>query len=64
VIALQSLALASVVGGVMNLIPHSTVSRDGEIPNDGLGILLSLRRPLREWEAEQRARHFFDPDQD
>jgi membrane-associated protease RseP (regulator of RpoE activity) len=64
VIALQSLALASVVGGVVNLIPHSTLGRDGEIPNDGLGILLSLRRPLRDWEAEQRARRFFEPDED
>jgi hypothetical protein len=41
----QSLALASVVQGVLNLIPQSVRTPDGEIPNDGLGILLSFLRP-------------------
>jgi membrane-associated protease RseP (regulator of RpoE activity) len=50
-IALQSLALAAVMGGVLNLIPHSSFSADGEIPNDGLGILLSLSADPREFKA-------------
>jgi hypothetical protein len=44
-IAWQSLALASVVQGVLNLIPTSIRSPSGEIPNDGLGIILSFLRP-------------------
>ena len=45
VIAWQSLAAASAVGGILNLIPHAIQSGSGIIPNDGLGILLSLSRP-------------------
>jgi membrane-associated protease RseP (regulator of RpoE activity) len=45
VIAWQSLAAAATVGGVLNLIPHAVQSSNGFIPNDGLGILLSLSRP-------------------
>jgi hypothetical protein len=41
----QSLALASVVQGVLNLIPYAVHTPDGDIPNDGLGILLSFLRP-------------------
>jgi len=45
-IALQSLALASATGGILNLIPHAVQTSDGNIiPNDGLGILRSLSRP-------------------
>ena len=51
VIALQSLALAGVLGAVLNLIPHSTVTLDGEILNDGLGIIWSLTADRREFEA-------------
>ncbi len=51
VIALQSLALAAVMGGVLNLIPHSSFSAEGEIPNDGLGILLSLSAEPHEFRA-------------
>ena len=67
VIALQSIALAAALGGVLNLIPHSTFStgsRDDELPNDGLGIVMSLSRPLAEWEAELRRRRFFRPEDD
>lgn len=38
-IAVQSLAFCALAGGVMNLIPHSTFSNRGEIPNDGLAII-------------------------
>jgi membrane-associated protease RseP (regulator of RpoE activity) len=43
----QSLALAAAMGGVLNLIPHSALDGEREIPNDGLGILLALRGPQR-----------------
>jgi len=46
-LAWQSLALAAALGGVLNLVPHSTLDGDREIPNDGLGILLALRRARR-----------------
>jgi hypothetical protein len=45
IIAWQSLAAASTFGGVLNLIPHAVQSGAGFIPNDGLGIILSLSRP-------------------
>jgi len=45
-IAIQSLALAAAMGAVLNLIPHSTLSVDGEVPNDGLGMMLSFTLPL------------------
>ena len=41
-IAWQSLALAAVLGAVLNLIPHSTIRDGAELPNDGLGILWAL----------------------
>ncbi|MEZ5536058.1 MAG: M50 family metallopeptidase [Thiolinea sp.] len=41
-LALQSLAFAALVGAVINLIPMGVVTKDGESPNDGLGILQSL----------------------
>ena len=62
VIALQSVALASVLGGILNLMPHSTVGPGGELPSDGFGIWLSLTRPLEDWKAELRRRRFFEPD--
>ena len=40
----QSLTLAA-AAGIMNLIPTSTSTPQGNIPNDGLGIILSLLRP-------------------
>ena len=46
IIGWQSLALAATVGGVLNLIPHAVQTSSGRmIPNDGLGIILSLSRP-------------------
>lgn len=50
VIALQSLALAAALGGVLNLIPHSRLGPDGEIPNDGLGIFMSFAVPIEHFE--------------
>ncbi len=41
-LALQSLAFAALAGAVINLIPMGVVTKDGESPNDGLGILKSL----------------------
>jgi hypothetical protein len=54
IIALQSLALASTMGGVINLIPHSTISAEGEIANDGLGILQSFVLPEEHFAALAR----------
>lgn len=41
-LALQALAYAALAGAIMNLIPMGVVTRDGETPNDGMGILVSL----------------------
>jgi membrane-associated protease RseP (regulator of RpoE activity) len=41
----QSLALASAAQGVLNLIPHSITTPDGERVNDGLGIIRSFLLP-------------------
>lgn len=62
----QSLALASAAQAVLNLIPHSVRTPEGERANDGLGMILSFHRPegyyadmigntynqeTRDWEA-------------
>lgn len=41
-LVLQGTALSALTGAVLNLIPHSAITAEGETPNDGLGILLSL----------------------
>ena len=41
----QSLALASVSQGVLNLIPHAIRKGDQEVANDGLGIIRSFMQP-------------------
>jgi hypothetical protein len=41
-LAAQSLALAIVISSFINLMPHSVVTEDGPIANDGLGILNSF----------------------
>jgi membrane-associated protease RseP (regulator of RpoE activity) len=52
IIAWQSLALAATVGGVLNLIPHAVQTSSGNlIPNDGLGIILSVGRPASYYAA-------------
>jgi membrane-associated protease RseP (regulator of RpoE activity) len=38
----QGLAVAALVGAVLNLIPHGTYTGNGWIANDGLGILQCL----------------------
>ncbi len=45
---LQGVGLSALTGAVLNLIPMSSITNEGEIANDGLGILLSLfgRRPF------------------
>src|SRR4051794_10214729 len=45
VIVWQSLAAASVLQGVLNLIPQSIHTPEGPVANDGLGILRSLFLP-------------------
>ena len=62
IIALQSVALASALSGVLNLMPHSTFGPHGEMPSDGLGILQSLTRPLSDWEADLRRRRLVEDD--
>jgi hypothetical protein len=46
----QSLALAAVVGGVLNLLPHGIHTPAGFIPNDGLGIISSLVQPTEHFQ--------------
>ncbi|WP_020393612.1 site-2 protease family protein [Thiolinea disciformis] len=41
-LALQVLGFAALAGAVINLIPIGVTTKEGEVPNDGLGILLSL----------------------
>ena len=41
-LALQSLAFAAVTGAVINLIPMGVTTKEGDSPNDGMGIILSL----------------------
>ncbi len=44
ILSLQAFASAAVVGAVLNLIPMSVESGGQRVPNDGLGILLAMRR--------------------
>ena len=56
-LVLQALAFAALVGAVMNLIPMGVVTKDGETPNDGMGIIRSLftkDEAYRQWVAEAR----------
>jgi hypothetical protein len=57
-ITLQSLAIAAAMGAVLNLIPLSVVTANGNVPNDGLGIILSFLRPASHYAA--LAGHGFD----
>ena len=41
-LAWQALAYAALAGAIINLVPMGVVTRDGETPNDGMGILMSL----------------------
>lgn len=41
-LVLQGIGLSALTGGVINLIPCSIITSEGETPNDGLGILLAL----------------------
>lgn len=41
-LAFQALAYAALAGAIINLIPTGVVTHEGETPNDGLGILVSL----------------------
>jgi hypothetical protein len=44
-IAVQSLAIAILIGVVINLVPHTAPSQNGMVANDGLGILRSFMLP-------------------
>jgi hypothetical protein len=53
----QSFVLACFAQGILNLIPHSVSTPQGRIPNDGLGILLSLwadPNRVTEWKPPKR----------
>ncbi len=54
-IAVQALAAASVVSGVINLIPFSAETPERKIVNDGLGILLALFTPRERYLAQMQA---------
>ena len=41
-ILMQGVALSAVTGAVVNLIPHEVATLNGNVPNDGLGVILSL----------------------
>jgi hypothetical protein len=38
----HGVALSALTSAVINLIPMSAITDEGETPNDGLGILLSI----------------------
>ncbi len=44
ILSVQAFALAAVTGALLNLIPMTVTSGDHQVPNDGMGILLALRR--------------------
>lgn len=56
--AIQGLAIAALIGAVLNLIPHAMHSGDRWIANDGLGILQSLFWSDR--SPRSRSKHFTD----
>lgn len=41
-LALQALGFAALAGAIINLIPTGAITKEGETPNDGMGILISL----------------------
>lgn len=47
----QSLALAAAAQGILNLLPMSVGTEQGDIASDGLGIIRSLMRPDRYYAA-------------
>jgi len=50
-IALQSFSFAALAGAVINLIPMGVVTKDGNTPNDGMGILLCLFTSGADYQA-------------
>ncbi len=50
-ISMQSLAVAAVVQGVLNLIPHAIYKGGQPIANDGLGIIRSFMLPESHYAA-------------
>jgi membrane-associated protease RseP (regulator of RpoE activity) len=50
-IAYQSLAVAGLVQGVVNLVPHGVQVADGWVANDGLGILRAFTLPDSHYAA-------------
>lgn len=50
-IACQSLVLAAVAQGVLNLVPHAVFTPSGSMPSDGLGIIRSFLTPLSAYDA-------------
>ena len=41
-LVVQAMAFAALAGAVINLIPAGVVTKNGQVPNDDLGILVSL----------------------
>ncbi|OAI55161.1 hypothetical protein AYO44_00150 [Planctomycetaceae bacterium SCGC AG-212-F19] len=62
-ITLQSLALAAVAQGVLNLIPHAVWKNRREVANDGLGIIRSFMWPKSHF-AEMIGHRFDDDKQE
>jgi hypothetical protein len=56
--AFQGLCLAAATGAVVNLIPHHAMTAEGEVPNDGMGILQSFF--LRDEYFAELARHAYN----
>ena len=56
-LALQSLAFAAAAGAIINLIPMGIITKNGDSPNDGAGIIRSLfskDKDYQKWVAEAR----------
>ncbi|TXH68238.1 MAG: hypothetical protein E6Q83_14185 [Thiothrix sp.] len=49
-LAWQALAYAALAGAIINLIPLGVVTREGETPNDGLGIIVSLLSSEKDYQ--------------
>jgi hypothetical protein len=51
VIALQTMGLVVLVSAFINLVPHTALTQNGPVANDGLGIIMSFLVPESQFAA-------------
>ena len=52
-ILMQGIAFSAATGAVINLIPHDAVTAEGNVPNDGLGIILALFGDEKQFQEDE-----------